>query len=211
MSPAPSAEHPKPGEAALRVTDADLVGFLLRDCLTAAERYRLRPRERDVMLLSLCDLCPKDIARQLGLEPSYVRVVRQAVVRRLRTSDGMVGIRRVLREIARERNAVGGALFPAPRDPHPPQAAPILAQPPALRELERMLDTSPEAKALRIAAIRAMAPAERLRQALDFSEWSRQLMFAGLRRRFPDDSDLQLVERVLGRELVPRDSRPAGS
>jgi hypothetical protein len=43
-----------------------------------------------------------------------------------------------------------------------------------------MLDTTPEAKALRIAAIRATAPAERLRQALEFSEWLRRLMCAGL-------------------------------
>lgn len=74
-----------------------------------------------------------------------------------------------------------------------------------------MPDTTPQAEAIRVAAIRAMAPAERLRQALEWSEWSRQLMIAGLRERFPSESDLQLVERVLGRVLVPADARLAGS
>lgn len=109
LSPDPSPHHPTPGEAASRVTDAQIVGFSLRDCLTATERYALRPRERDVLLLSLCDQCPKEIARALGLEPGYVRLVRQTVVRRLRTRDGMTGIRRVIAEIARERERAGGA------------------------------------------------------------------------------------------------------
>lgn len=108
MSPHPSPEHPKPGEAASRVTDADLVGFQVRDCITAAERYRLTPRQRDVLFLSLCDKCPKEIGGALDRETSYVRVVRAAVVRRLQVHDGMTGIRRRVAEIARERRSLAG-------------------------------------------------------------------------------------------------------
>jgi hypothetical protein len=90
------------------VTDADLVGFLVRDCLVAAERYRLTPRQRDVLFLSLRDKCPDQIASVTGCRTGYVRVVRQAVVHRFQVSDGMVGIRRRMTEIVREPGG-GGA------------------------------------------------------------------------------------------------------
>ena len=105
MSPDPSPNHPRPGEAASRVTDAQLLGFKLRDCLIAAERYRLTPRQRDVMLLGLCGKCPKEIASEIGRRTGYVRTVRQALVGRLRVRDGEAGIRRRIAEIARERES----------------------------------------------------------------------------------------------------------
>ena len=70
-----------------------------------------------------------------------------------------------------------------------------------------MRDTTPEAAEIHLAAMRAMGPAARLRAALDASELSRRLLLAGLRSRYPHDTDLQLVERSLGRCLVPRGSR----
>lgn len=66
-----------------------------------------------------------------------------------------------------------------------------------------MDDTTAEARQVQIEAIRAMPPEERLRQVFELSEWHRQLVVAGLRTRFPHESDLQLIERSLGRQLVP--------
>jgi FixJ family two-component response regulator len=106
LSPAPSPDHPQPGDAASRVRDADLPGLKVVDCEKAATRYRLTPRQRGVLLLSLCDNCPKTIARTLGLKTSYVRIVRQNVVRKLRVQEGMSGIRRRIADIAREQEDV---------------------------------------------------------------------------------------------------------
>jgi hypothetical protein len=72
-----------------------------------------------------------------------------------------------------------------------------------------MRDTTPAARQLQLKVIRAMPPAERLRQALLASELSRTLLLDGMRRRYPGESDLELVERVLGRTLVPPSARPA--
>jgi hypothetical protein len=66
-----------------------------------------------------------------------------------------------------------------------------------------MRDTQPEAEAMRLAAIRRMAPGERVRQALELSEWVRQLALAELRKHYPGRSDLELVELMLGVRLVP--------
>jgi hypothetical protein len=67
-----------------------------------------------------------------------------------------------------------------------------------------MPDTTLAAEAVRLAALRRMDPAERLRQAFDLSEWARALALARLRQVYPDQTELELVERVLGRSLVPR-------
>lgn len=67
-----------------------------------------------------------------------------------------------------------------------------------------MRDTMHTAELLQLAAIRRMLPAERLAQALELSESSRQLLVAGLRDRHPLLTDLQLVELSLGRQLVPQ-------
>ena len=72
-----------------------------------------------------------------------------------------------------------------------------------------MHDTTPEASAIHLATVRSMDPAVRLRLALDMSELSRRLLLTGLRSRFPDCSDLQLVELSLGRPLVPAGARPS--
>lgn len=66
-----------------------------------------------------------------------------------------------------------------------------------------MHDTTTAAEHVRLTTIRAMKPAARLRQALELSETSRRLLVTGLRTRYPDLTDLQLVELSLGRRLVP--------
>jgi hypothetical protein len=67
-----------------------------------------------------------------------------------------------------------------------------------------MRDTSPAAEAVRLAAIRRMEPAERLRQAFALSESVRALALARLRAAHPGRTDLELVELLLGTRLVPR-------
>jgi hypothetical protein len=67
-----------------------------------------------------------------------------------------------------------------------------------------MPDTTPAAEAVRLAALRRMDPAARLRQVFDLSEWARSLALVRLRQVHPDQTELELVERVLGRTLVPR-------
>lgn len=62
-------------------------------------------------------------------------------------------------------------------------------------------DTLQEADAVRVAAIRRERPAERLRQVLDLSESMRALSLAGLQRRYPNRSDLELVELLIGYKL----------
>ncbi len=87
-----------PGATAARMTDADISGFTVSACLRAADRFHLSPRERDVLFLSLADKCPAEIGTELGCETSYIRRVRDAVVKKLCTHDGMVGIRRRINE-----------------------------------------------------------------------------------------------------------------
>jgi hypothetical protein len=66
-----------------------------------------------------------------------------------------------------------------------------------------MRDTTPAAERIQLDAIRSMAPAERIRLAFDLSESVRRVALAGLRARHPDRTDLELVEMLLGRRLVP--------
>jgi hypothetical protein len=61
-----------------------------------------------------------------------------------------------------------------------------------------MRDTRPEADQLQLDALRAMAPGARIRLALDLSETMRQLALSRLRVRYPDRSDVELVEIMLG-------------
>jgi hypothetical protein len=72
-----------------------------------------------------------------------------------------------------------------------------------------MRDTTPAADEIRLAAIRRMPPAERLRQAFALSESVRNVALARLRSLHPGCSDLELVEILVGRQLVPPSSRPA--
>ncbi|MBA2292716.1 MAG: hypothetical protein H0W15_09725 [Gemmatimonadales bacterium] len=66
-------------------------------------------------------------------------------------------------------------------------------------------DTTPAAERLRLAAIRAMPPEVRLREALRLSEMVRSLTLTGLRPLHPNLSELRLVEIVLGKRLIPPD------
>jgi hypothetical protein len=72
-----------------------------------------------------------------------------------------------------------------------------------------MHDTTLAAEQVRLAAIRGMTPAQRLSQMFQLSHAVRQLAFTGLRERHPDCTDLELVELMLGKTLVPAAARPA--
>lgn len=74
-----------------------------------------------------------------------------------------------------------------------------------------MRDTTMAAEQVRLAAVRRLAPAERLRQMFELSESARRLALSGLRARHPDRTDVELVEILLGERLVPdahRSHRP---
>jgi hypothetical protein len=66
-----------------------------------------------------------------------------------------------------------------------------------------MRDTTPAAEQVQQDAIRRMAPAERIALAFELSEFVRRMALAGLRARHPDRTDIELVEMLLGRPLVP--------
>lgn len=65
-------------------------------------------------------------------------------------------------------------------------------------------DTAPEAEALRIAAVRRRAPADRLRQAMAWSESLRSVALARLRRRHAGRSEVELVALLSGGSLPNR-------
>ncbi|MCX5765111.1 MAG: hypothetical protein NTU67_10905 [Gemmatimonadetes bacterium] len=69
-----------------------------------------------------------------------------------------------------------------------------------------MRDTTEEAELVRLAAIRRLAPAERLRQAFELSESMRLLTLAGLRQRHPELSERALIEKMIGVRYEPRAS-----
>jgi hypothetical protein len=71
-----------------------------------------------------------------------------------------------------------------------------------------MRDTVAAAEAVRLAAIRRMPPADRLRQALALSESVRALALGRLRAAHPGRTDLELVELLLGTRLLPDAARP---
>lgn len=56
-----------------------------------------------------------------------------------------------------------------------------------------MRDTSPEAEAVQLAAIRARSPEARLRDALELSELVHAAAMARLRARYPDRSVVELA------------------
>lgn len=64
--------------------------------------------------------------------------------------------------------------------------------------LPGMGDPSTAAEEVRLAAIRALTPAQRLRLAFDLSESMRRLALSGLRARHPDRTDLELVALYAG-------------
>ena len=59
------------------------------------------------------------------------------------------------------------------------------------------LDTSPEAHAAEIAAIRRLSPAKRFARAQFLSEQARQMAFAAIRRQHPGITDEQLRLRFI--------------
>jgi len=63
-------------------------------------------------------------------------------------------------------------------------------------------DTLLAAESVRLTAVRRMAPADRVRQAFELSEWARMLALTGLRQRHPACSELELVELLLGNRVV---------
>ena len=65
-----------------------------------------------------------------------------------------------------------------------------------------MHDTRTDAAAAVRAAIKQVAPIDRLREALVHSERMRELSVARLRARYPDRSTLELVELLLGERLT---------
>jgi hypothetical protein len=68
-----------------------------------------------------------------------------------------------------------------------------------------VLDTTSAALAVQVAVQRRLSGAERLRIACEMSDVARQLALAGLRRRFPTDSEAELVRRWM------RPTLPAGA
>jgi hypothetical protein len=66
-----------------------------------------------------------------------------------------------------------------------------------------MHDTSPAAEQVRLAAIRRVAPIERLRLAFELSEAMRNLALIRLRAAHPGQSERELAGRLLGGALVP--------
>jgi len=71
-----------------------------------------------------------------------------------------------------------------------------------------MRDITSAAEQVYLEAIRRQEPSDRLRQALAFSEWARSLALAGLAERFPERTQLELVEILLGTTLLPVAARP---
>jgi hypothetical protein len=70
-------------------------------------------------------------------------------------------------------------------------------------------DTSPEARAMMIAAYRRMTPAEKLRRVADLTRAAERLALAGIRRRYGSDLSereerLRLASRVLDRDTMIR-------
>jgi len=66
------------------------------------------------------------------------------------------------------------------------------------------LDTSPEAHAAEIAAIRRLSPAKRFARARFLSEQARQMAFAAIRRQEPEISDEQLRLRFIAVAYGPQ-------
>jgi len=66
-----------------------------------------------------------------------------------------------------------------------------------------MRDTTREAEAVVRAAVRRRSPVERMRDALALSDALRAVSLARLRREYPADSPVALVERLTGDSLQP--------
>lgn len=58
-------------------------------------------------------------------------------------------------------------------------------------------DTSSRAAALQVEIHRRFTPAERLRMAIEMSEFARSLTWAGIRSRHPEYSDAEIERELL--------------
>jgi len=76
--------------------------------------------------------------------------------------------------------------------------------------LSAMRDTTPEAARVQTDAIRRLAPIERLAEALALSESVRAWVLSRLRERYPDRTDLELVELLAGGPLRRAPPGPTG-
>jgi hypothetical protein len=65
-----------------------------------------------------------------------------------------------------------------------------------------MTDTTSEAAALVVRAIRRQTPAERVEAMLALSESTREISLASLRARFPERTTLELVSMIAGEPMV---------
>ena len=76
--------------------------------------------------------------------------------------------------------------------------------------MTRSCDTTSAAELVRVAAIRAMSPGMRLRQALDWSESVRRVALAALRQRYPHYTDRAIIELLHGghQRAIEADQRP---
>ena len=61
-------------------------------------------------------------------------------------------------------------------------------------------DTTPEAKAVQVAAYRRLTAAQRLQRAIELSDFTHRMALAGLKRRYPTCSDEE-ANRVLAETL----------
>ena len=113
-------------------------------------------------------------------------------------------------------SAMSAILPPYDHPPYPRDLCPILCgdRPAALvtkaadaRYFSSMQDTSTAAADAVRAAIRGIAPVERVRQALAFSETTRAIALSNLRARHPHLTTLELVELMLGEVLIRRDPK----
>ena len=62
-------------------------------------------------------------------------------------------------------------------------------------------DTAPDALAVMVSIYRGMTPGRRMALAADSSAAGRAMALAGLRKRYPEDSDALLRRRLAGLEL----------
>jgi len=65
-------------------------------------------------------------------------------------------------------------------------------------------DTSEKAAALQIEIHRRFSPSERLRMAMEMSDFARSLTRAGIRSRHPEDSDDEIERKLLEQLYGPR-------
>jgi hypothetical protein len=69
-------------------------------------------------------------------------------------------------------------------------------------------DTSPEAEALQLQIWRAMTGEQRLRLALEMTDFARELAKSGIRRDHPDWTEAQVIRELIRRAFLPEPLPP---